>query len=103
MADSCASMARRPRLLTRPADPIVERMVGGVERPFRLLALVRVEAAVEPGEAAGEPLTAGGSLQEALSRMISTGAKILPVIDEDGRLLGRVSLTRVLDFARIAS
>ena len=90
-------------LLTRPADPIVERMVGGVERPFRLLALVRVEAAVEPGEAAGEPLTAGGSLQEALSRMISTGAKILPVIDEDGRLLGRVSLTRVLDFARIAS
>jgi osmoprotectant transport system ATP-binding protein len=89
-------------LLTRPADPIVERMVGDIDRPFRLLSLAHVAAAIEPGEAAGEPLTAGASLEDALSRMISTGREALPVIGEDGRPLGRVSLARLLSFGRIA-
>jgi osmoprotectant transport system ATP-binding protein len=90
-------------LVTRPADPIVEKMVGGVERPFRLLALASVATAVEPGEAAGEPLSAGASLEDALSRMIATGASALPVIGEDGRPLGRVTLARVLALGRIAT
>jgi osmoprotectant transport system ATP-binding protein len=90
-------------LITRPADPIVEKMVGGVERPFRLLALASVAAAIEPGEAAGEPLSASASLQDALSRMIATGAAALPVIDADGRSLGQVTLARVLATGRIAT
>jgi osmoprotectant transport system ATP-binding protein len=90
-------------LVTRPADPIVEKMVGGVERPFRLLALATVTTAIEPGEAAGEPLSAGASLQDALSRMIATGADALPVIGEDGNSLGRVTLARVLALGRIAT
>jgi osmoprotectant transport system ATP-binding protein len=90
-------------LLTHPADPIVERMVGTVDRPFRLLGLARIEAAIEPGEAPGEPLPTGASLQDALSRMIWTGTKVLPVIGQDGRPLGRVSLAGILAFGRIAS
>ena len=90
-------------LLTRPADPIVERMVGSVDRPFRLLGLARVDAAIEPGEAPGDPLSADASLQDALSRMIWTGVKVLPVIGEDGRPLGRVSLAAILAFGRIGS
>jgi osmoprotectant transport system ATP-binding protein len=90
-------------LLTHPADSIVERMVGTVDRPFRLLGLARVEAALEPGEAPGDPMPAGASLQDALSRMIWTGAKVLPVAGPDGRPLGRVSLAAILAFGRIAS
>ena len=90
-------------LVTRPADPIVEKMVGGVERPFRLLALATVATAVELGEAASEPISAGASLQDALSRMIATGAPALPVIGEDGNSLGRVTLTQVLALGRIAT
>jgi osmoprotectant transport system ATP-binding protein len=90
-------------LLTRPADTIVERMVGDVDRPFRLLRLARIEAALEPGEAPGEPLSSGISLQDALSRMILTGTMVLPVISQDGRPLGRVSLAGILAFGRIAS
>ncbi len=90
-------------LVTRPADPIVEKMVGGVERPFRLLALATVTTAIEPGEAAGEPLSAGASLQDALSRMIATGADALPVIGENGNSLGRVTLAHVLALGRIAT
>ena len=89
-------------LLTRPADAIVERMVGAVDRPFRLLGLTRVEAAIEPGSAPGEPLSSGVSLQDALSRMISTGATVLPVAGKDGQALGRVSLAGILAFGRIA-
>ena len=90
-------------LLTRPADAIVEKMVGDADRPFRLLGLTRVEAAVEPGEAPGEPLSAGATLQEALSCMIGSGATVLPVIGDDGRPLGRVSLAGILAFGRIVS
>jgi osmoprotectant transport system ATP-binding protein len=90
-------------LLTRPTDAIVEKMVGSADRPFRLLGLTRVEAAVEPGEAPGEPLSAVATLQEALSRMIGSGAAVLPVIGDDGRPLGRVSLAGILAFGRIAS
>jgi osmoprotectant transport system ATP-binding protein len=87
-------------LLARPADATVERMVG--DRPFRLLGLAPVESAVEPGEAPGEPMQAGASLQDALSRMIATGETVLPVTGADGRPLGRVSLSALLTFGRIA-
>jgi osmoprotectant transport system ATP-binding protein len=89
-------------LLTRPADHLVEQMVGNIDRPFRLLSLSRVAAAIEPGEATGEPLSATASLQDALSRMIATGTEALPVVSEDGRPLGRVSLERLIGFGRIA-
>ena len=87
-------------LLTDPADGVVEQMVG--DRSFRLLGLARIEAAIEPGDAPGEPMQAGASMQDALSRMIATGERLLPVTGPDGRPLGRVSLAALLAHGRVA-
>lgn len=38
-------------------------------------------------------LTQSATVQEAIERMISTGRKILPVIDDEQRLLGTVGRT----------
>jgi osmoprotectant transport system ATP-binding protein len=83
-------------LLTRPADPFVEQLVGTAERPFRLLSLTRVLEAVEPGGAEGEPLPSSASLRDALAQLIWTGRHALPVADASGALVGRISVERIL-------
>ncbi|WP_414472750.1 ABC transporter ATP-binding protein [Microvirga sp. M2] len=87
-------------LLTHPADDFVERLVGTAERPFRLLSLTRVREAVEPGEAEGEPVTMSDSLHEALSRLLWTGRKALPVADASGAIVGKVSVGGILQHGR---
>ena len=88
------------RILTRPANAFVERLVGTVERPFRLLSLTSVARAVEPGRADGEPLPASASLHDALSRMIWLGRESLPVADTSGTVVGRISIGGILGFGR---
>ncbi|MEZ0169067.1 ABC transporter ATP-binding protein [Microvirga sp. TS319] len=87
-------------LLRHPADDFVERLVGTAERPFRLLSLTRVREALEPGEAEGEPVTMSDSLHEALSRLLWTGRKALPVADASGAIVGKVSVGGILQHGR---
>jgi osmoprotectant transport system ATP-binding protein len=87
-------------LLTRPADPFVEQLVGTAERPFRLLSLTKVQEAVEPGDAEGEPLSVSASLRDALAQLIWTGRQSLPVADASGAPVGRISVNRILAHGR---
>jgi osmoprotectant transport system ATP-binding protein len=87
-------------LLTHPAQDFVERLVGTAERPFRLLSLMRVREALEPGASEGEPLPASASLHDALSRLIWTGREALPVANASGAVIGRVSISGILRHGR---
>lgn len=87
-------------LLTQPAEAFVEQLVGTVERPFRLLSLVRVQEALEQGGAEGEPILITDSLRDALSRLIWMGRDVLPVTDASGAVVGRVSVKRILEHGR---
>jgi len=89
-------------ILARPAPGFVERLVGDAERPFRLLSLIRVGEAAEPGEAAGPAVSETASLREALSELLMRGAMSLPVVASDGRPRGRVALDAILAHARLA-
>jgi osmoprotectant transport system ATP-binding protein len=87
-------------LLMHPADDFVERLVGTAERPFRLLSLTKVQAALEPGHAEGAPIAASDSLHDALSRLLWTGRKALPVADASGAIIGQVSVGGILQHGR---
>ena len=87
-------------LLMHPADDFVERLVGTVERPCRLLSLTKVQDALEPGSAEGEPIMASESLHDALSRLMWTGRKALPVADVTGAIIGKVSVGGILQHGR---
>jgi osmoprotectant transport system ATP-binding protein len=91
------------QLLTRPAESFVEQLVGTAERPFRLLSLMKVQEAVEPGHAEGEPLSLSATLRDALSRLIWLGQEALPVADASGALVGRISVSRILAHGRASA
>jgi len=92
--------AKPADLLMHPADDFVERLVGTAERPFRLLNLARVQDAPEPGSAQGEPIAAGDTLHDALSRLIWSGRTSLPVVDAGGAIIGKVSVTGIMTHGR---
>lgn len=79
-------------MLVKPATGFVESLIGADERPFRLLAIEPVADAVEPGTAEGEAISSAASQREALSTLLWSGRKALPVVGPDGVLLGKVSL-----------
>lgn len=87
-------------LLMHPADEFVERLVGSAERPFRLLALTRVQEAIEAGDAEGEAIAMSDTLHDALSRLVWTGRKALPVADAGGAIIGRISVDGILKHGR---
>ncbi|QRM53180.1 ABC transporter ATP-binding protein [Sinorhizobium sp. BG8] len=84
--------ARPSDMLVAPATPFVESLIGASERPFRLLSIETAGAAVEPGNADGEPIPDTLSQRDALSRLLWTGSDALPVAASDGAILGRVTL-----------
>ena len=88
-------------LLTHPAAPFVEQLTGTAERPFRLLSLIRVQEAVEPGGAEGDALSLTTTLHDALARLIGLGKQALPVIDASGNAVGRISVERILARGRL--
>jgi osmoprotectant transport system ATP-binding protein len=88
------------QLLTHPAEAFVEQLVGTAERPFRLLSLLHVQAALEPGGAEGQPILVTDSLRDALSRLIWFGREALPVVDASGAPVGRVSVQGILAHGR---
>ncbi|MFI5408560.1 ABC transporter ATP-binding protein [Kaistia sp. UC242_56] len=79
-------------ILARPAHGFVEKLVNGVDRPFRLLSLAPVSSIVEPGTAEGPPIAATATLRDALSELLWHQRDALPVASADGTLVGRISL-----------
>ncbi|MFB2595291.1 ABC transporter ATP-binding protein [Paracoccus sp. p4-l81] len=66
-------------ILTRPATPFVQALIGSADRPFRLLSLGSVADLRQPGEAAGQPIPADASLRDALAECLWSGRAALPV------------------------
>ncbi|PZQ50097.1 MAG: amino acid ABC transporter ATP-binding protein [Rhodovulum sulfidophilum] len=87
-------------IVLSPAAPFVRTLIGESERGFRHLALLPAAGAARPGAADGAPLGAGATLADALSRMIWTGARSVPVDGEGGGPTGVVTLEDVLAAGR---
>jgi osmoprotectant transport system ATP-binding protein len=90
-------------ILARPASPFVERFVGA-DRGLKRLALRRVgEVELEPageGEFDGPRCPASTTLRDALSLMLTEGARETLVVSDDGAPLGVLSVERVSDLLR---
>ncbi|MFC6670258.1 ABC transporter ATP-binding protein [Marinobacterium aestuariivivens] len=89
------------RILLNPASDFVERLIGSDERGLRAAACTRVSERLEPllGELEtpeGYALHPGDSLKLALSRMLWLKSERLPVLDDEGRMLGQVSLRQLI-------
>ncbi len=83
-------------ILARPAPGFVERLVGGGDRPFRLLSLTKVGEAMETGDAEGPAMPETATLRDALSDLLWRGAQSLPVATSDGSVRGRITLSAIL-------
>jgi osmoprotectant transport system ATP-binding protein len=83
-------------ILARPVTEFVERLVGTGERPFRLLSLTDLKTVLQPGDASGDAMPVSASQRDALAELLWSGRNALPVLDGDGRPLGRVTLERLL-------
>jgi osmoprotectant transport system ATP-binding protein len=83
-------------ILQRPAPGFVERLVAGVDRPFRLLSLIPVSEIAEAGAAEGSPIAGTQSLRDALSELLWRGAQSLPVASADGAVQSRISLASIV-------
>lgn len=83
-------------ILARPATEFVERLVGTGERPFRLLSLTDLKTVLQPGDASGDAMPVSASQRDALAELLWSGRNALPVLDADGRPLGRVTLEKLL-------
>jgi osmoprotectant transport system ATP-binding protein len=85
-------------ILSQPADAFVERFVG-VDRGLKRLALrtlADVELGVPDGPANGRPAVAvTASLREALSVMLSAGAREIVALDEAGEPAGVLQLDQI--------
>lgn len=79
-------------ILANPANDFVETLIGSGERPFRLLSLHKVGDAVEAGKATGDPIAASLSQRDALAQLLWSGKHAAPVIDAEGKLLGRITV-----------
>jgi len=83
-------------ILARPATEFVERLIGTGERPFRLLSLTDLKTVLQPGDASGDAMPVSASQRDALAELLWSGRNALPVLDADGRPLGRVTLEKLL-------
>lgn len=66
-------------ILTRPATPFVEDLIGTEERPLRLLSLDTIASLTTQGQASGDPIPATASLRDALAECLWSGRDALPV------------------------
>ena len=88
-------------ILRRPASEFVENLVGSQDRGLKLAALQQVGEAMDRHEVPRPPapdrvgVHAQDSLRQALSAMLWQGVESLPVVDDQGRELGRISRERI--------
>jgi osmoprotectant transport system ATP-binding protein len=85
-------------ILARPANEFVEQFVGR-DRGLKRLALRRLdEVTLGPapnGSFSGPEVGAQTTLRDALSLMLTDGARELLVVDDDGRRVGSISVEQV--------
>lgn len=86
-------------ILAHPASPFVEALVGSSERPFRLLSFGCVADVVEPGAGEGASISLQASLRDALAELLWSKRSALPVHDDSGKAIGRVTMESVLNQA----
>jgi osmoprotectant transport system ATP-binding protein len=88
-------------LLSSPANPFVERLIGGEAASFRLLRIRRVSEIATEGVPAGvaQTIGAGAGLDAALARMLSRGIDVLAVTDANGAVTGSLRLADVVQRA----
>ncbi|HEX2084784.1 MAG TPA: ABC transporter ATP-binding protein [Solirubrobacteraceae bacterium] len=92
-----AQYATPGELLLHPADAFVEEFVGADRALKRLALLCVADAELEPAGAAGSdaPLSPRTSLRDALAALLQEPEGRLPVADDEGRLLGCLSVESV--------
>ena len=83
-------------LLTRPADAFVEAFVGA-DRALKRLALVRVDAALDPAVASVQAhrIAPEATLRDALAMMLAAGVDSLAVVDAGGAVQGAVTMAGI--------
>lgn len=79
-------------ILANPATDFVATLVGTGDRPFRFLSLSPAGDAVEPGTAEGEAIPASATQRDALAELLWSGRPALPVVNEAGKAIGRVTV-----------
>ena len=102
---------RPAELLAKPADSLVERMIGVADRALRLLSLTTAgelvaanggrDASAAGGAAArggtndGVSIAATASLRDALSELLWRGADSIDVLGGDGAPMGTLTLAAI--------
>lgn len=86
-------------ILVHPATPFIGALIGIGDRPFRLLSLETAAQEVEPGEAEGAAVAADADLREVLAELLWSRRAAAPVAGRDGRVIGRVTLARLIERA----
>ncbi|MFS8181342.1 ABC transporter ATP-binding protein [Pseudovibrio denitrificans] len=81
-------------IISNPATDFVAEMVGGVDRPLRLLSLLSISDVLEDGAVEGDPIDAKANLREALSACLWSGRDAVPV-ERNGDLIGHVTLKAI--------
>lgn len=76
------------------ATEFVAEMVGGIERPLRLLSLIPACEIAQDGQIEGTPLPAQTSLRDVLAQCLASGRDAVPVLREDGTQ-GQVTLAAI--------
>lgn len=82
------------RLLAYPADEFVAGFVGG-ERALKRLSLGLAADDMGPADAApeaGPRVASGAHLRQALAVMLESGEDLIAVVDEDGAVVGSLTL-----------
>ncbi len=83
-------------LLAQPADDFVRAFVGG-DRELKRLGLIRVRDVMVPADDADLDLSehtvpANASVRDALSALVGRGFAATPVLDDEGRVSGVITL-----------
>jgi osmoprotectant transport system ATP-binding protein len=80
-------------IVEQPASDFVNEFIGREGSGLKALALRTVAERARPGDGgAGEPISAGASLRDALAAMTARRADRLPVVDDAGRPAGVITL-----------
>lgn len=86
-------------ILANPANDFVQTLIGTSDRPFRLLSLGEVSAITEPGKATGEAIAGTATQRDAFAELLWSGRNALPVADKDGKVVGKVTIKRLIEGA----
>ena len=87
------------RVLAYPVDEFVAGFVGA-ERALKRLSLAPVSEALDPADGEVEPgavVPLGASLRAALARIIEFGVPVVGVTDDDGNVVGTVTISSIVD------